>query len=468
METLEQKYEHEKIGKLLVMFSVPSVISLVLNALYNMVDQIFIGNGVGYLGNGATNVIFPLTQLAIAIGLLIGDGTASYMNLKLGEGKREEAEKGMAAGLIALVISGVTLSILLTAFLQPLCRLFGATDDIMPYALDYGYIIVAGTIFNIFPCGAMSIVRGNGGPKTAMLSMLTGFTVNMIGDPLTIYGFHWGVKGAAIATVLGQAASALVCIVYLARKKGTLQLTKRSFAGCLRFIPKTARLGLSSFVTQLAIVVVLYFQNNLLVKYGALSKYGAEIPLTALGVIMKVFTMLQNAITGLCSGAQPIISYNYRRDLRSRVRQILKRLVIFSAALMGIATVWFQLAPMSVVRIFGSADPLYNEFAVKCLRIFLMLIFLDSFQMVASSFLQSIGKPFSATALVMFRQIIVQVPAMLILGEMYGVDGLLYAGTLSSLLVGILSIAFLVHEWRALGEKTNRRSTPAKTAYCAN
>ena len=351
METLEQKYEHEKVGKLLMMFSVPSVISLVLNALYNMVDQIFIGNGVGYLGNGATNVIFPLTQLAIAIGLLIGDGTASYMNLKLGEGKREEAEKGMAAGLAALVVSGVTLSILLTVFLEPLCRLFGATDDIMPYALDYGYIIVAGTIFNIFPCGAMSIVRGNGGPKTAMLSMLTGFTVNMIGDPLTIYGFHWGVKGAAIATVLGQAASVVVCIVYLVRKKGTVQLTKKSFTGCLRFVPKTARLGLSSFVTQLAIVVVLYFQNNLLVKYGALSKYGAEIPLTALGVTMKVFTMLQNAITGLCSGAQPIISYNYGRNLRSRVRQILKLLVIFSAALMGIATIWFQLAPMSIVRI---------------------------------------------------------------------------------------------------------------------
>ena len=187
METLEEKYAQEKVGKLLMTFSVPSVISLVLNALYNMVDQIFIGNGVGYLGNGATNVIFPLTQLAIAIGLLIGDGTASYMNLKLGEGMREEAEKGMAAGLVALTASGIALSILLTVFLQPLCRLFGATDDIMPYALDYGYIIVAGTIFNIFPCGPMSIVRGNGGPKTAMLSMLTGFTINMIGDPLTIF-----------------------------------------------------------------------------------------------------------------------------------------------------------------------------------------------------------------------------------------------------------------------------------------
>ena len=450
METLEQKYAQEKVGKLLMTFSVPSVISLVLNALYNMVDQIFIGNGVGYLGNGATNVIFPLTQLAIAIGLLIGDGTASYMNLKLGEGMREEAEKGMAAGLVALTASGIALSILLTVFLQPLCRLFGATDDIMPYALDYGYIIVAGTIFNIFPCGAMSIVRGNGGPKTAMLSMLTGFTINMIGDPLTIFVFHWGVKGAAIATVLGQAASAGVCIAYLVRKKGTIRLTKESFTGCIKYVPRTAKLGLSSFVTQLAIVVVLYFQNNLLVKYGALSKYGAEIPLTALGVTMKVFTLLQNAITGLCSGAQPIVSYNYGRALRSRVRDILKLLLIFSAALMGLATLWFQLAPMSIVRIFGSADSLYNEFSVKCLRIFLMLIFLDSFQMVGSSFLQSIGKPIPATALVLFRQIIVRIPAMLILGKLFGVEGILYAGALSSLLVGILAVVFLVREWRAL------------------
>ena len=164
--------------------------------------------------------------------------------------------------------------------------------------------------------------------------------------------------------------------------------------------------------------------------------------------------MLQNAITGLCSGAQPIISYNYGRNLRSRVRQILKLLVIFSAALMGIATIWFQLAPMSIVRIFGSADPLYNEFSVKCLRIFLMLIFLDSFQMVGSSFLQSIGKPIPATALVLFRQIIVQVPALLILGKIFGIDGLLYAGALSSLLVGVLSVVFLVREWRALAERT--------------
>lgn len=238
METLEQTYAHEKIGKLLRMFSAPSVISLVLNALYNMVDQIFIGNGVGYLGNGATNVIFPLT---------------------------------------------------------------------------------------------------------------------------------------------------------------------------------------------------------------------------ALGVTMKVFTMLQNAITGLCSGAQPIISYNYGRALRGRVRQILKLLLLFSAALMGAATVWFQLAPRGIARIFGSNDALYNEFSVKCLRIFLMLIFLDSFQMIGSSFLQSIGKPIPATALVLFRQIVVQIPAMLILGKQFGIDGLLYAGALSGLLAGVLSIVFLAHEWSALAERKHGR-----------
>ncbi|MEE8808323.1 MAG: MATE family efflux transporter [Lactimicrobium sp.] len=427
MERDVKRYESETIGKLLLEFSVPSVISLVLNAFYNMVDQIFIGNGVGYLGNGATNVIFPLTQLAIAIGLLIGDGTASYMNLKLGEGKKEQAEKGMAAGLSALVISGLFLSIVLTIFLPQLCSMFGATKDIMPYALDYGYIIVGGTLCNIFPCGAMSIVRGNGGPKVAMESMLTGFTINMIGDPLTIYVFHWGVKGAALATVMGQIGSAIVCIVWLAKKKGTIQLSKQSFEHCLPYVKDDARHGLSSFVTQVAIVIVLYFQNNLLVKYGAMSKYGAEIPLTALGVTMKVFTILQNAITGLCSGAQPIISYNYGRGLNTRVRKILKTLLVISGGLMLAATIWFQLAPMSIVRIFGSTNDLYNEFSVKCLRIYLMLIFLDNFQMVGSSFLQSIGKSVTATMLILFRQIIVLIPAMLILGKIYGVDGLLYA-----------------------------------------
>lgn len=436
----------EKVSKLIIAFSVPSVISMVLNALYNMVDQIFIGNGVGYLGNGATNVIFPMTQLAIAVGLLIGDGTASYINIQLGMGKKENAEKGLASGLLGLVITGLFLSIVLTLFLKPLCTVFGATDMIMPYAIDYGIIITIGTIFNIFSWGAMSMVRADGSPKTAMVSMMSGFIINMIGDPLTIYAFGWGVKGAAIATVTGQAVSSAICLYYFLFKSKTVKLTKKSFKGFSKYIFKVSRMGLSSFVTQLAIVAVLFFQNNLLVKYGELSKYGAEIPLTALGVTMKVFTILQYAITGLCSGSQPVISYNYGCGNRKRVNETLKILLIISMAIMGVATIWFQLAPMSIVNIFGSSEALYNEFSVKCLKIFLMFILLDSIQMAGSSFFQSIGKAGVASILVMFRQIVVQIPAMLILAKIFGIDGILYAGPVSSVLVGIMATVFLIYD----------------------
>lgn len=456
--TKDQSYlGKEKLGKLLAAFSVPSVISLVLNALYNMVDQIFIGNGVGYLGNGATNVIFPLTQFAIAVGLLIGDGTASYVNLRLGSGEKQNAEKGMAAGLSALVVSGAAISVLLSVFLEPLCTVFGATEAIMPYALDYGRIIAAGTIFNMFSWGAMSIVRADGSPKTAMASMLAGFVINMVGDPLTIYVFHWGVKGAALATVTGQLVSSAICVWYFIKRSNSIRLSRKSFSGCAGFVPQVSKLGLSSFVTQLAIVAVLFVQNNLLVKCGAESKYGPEIPMTALGVTMKVFTLLQYAITGLCSGAQPVISYNYGGRLYERVKGLMLRLLLISAAIMGAATIWFQLAPMSIVNIFGSSDALYNEFSVKCLKIFLMLILLDSIQMVGSSFLQSIGKPIYATVLVMFRQIVVQIPAMLVLSGIFGVDGILYAGPVSSALVGIMAAVFLIREWRQLSESAGLR-----------
>lgn len=440
----------EKIGRLLLTFSVPSVISLVLNALYNMVDQIFIGNGVGYLGNGATNVIFPLTQFAIAVGLLIGDGTASYVNIKLGSGEQDKAERGMAAGLTALTASGLFLSVVLSLFLEPLCHLFGATDAILPYAMDYGVIIAAGTFFNMFSWGAMSMVRADGSPRTAMVSMLAGFLINMAGDPFTIYVLHWGVKGAAIATVTGQVVSSLICAWYFCRRSRSVHLTRSSFRGCRGYIMRVSRMGLSSFVTQLAIVLVLFFQNNLLVKYGGLSRYGAEIPMTAVGVTMKVFTILQYAITGLCSGAQPVISYNYGSGAYARVRRVLGLLLVISAAIMGAATLWFQTAPMSIVRIFGSSDALYNEFSVKCLQIFLMLIVPDSFQMVASSYLQSIDKAVPATVLVLFRQLVIQIPAMLILSAVFGIDGVLYAGPVSSLLVGIMAVVFLGAEWRAL------------------
>lgn len=457
----ENRLGTEKIGKLLFLFSVPSVVSLVLNALYNMVDQIFIGQGVGYLGNGATNVIFPMTQLAVAIGLLIGDGTAAFMNLKMGTGDRKSAEKGMASGILGLCISGVVLLILYNLFLTPLCRLFGATDLIMSYAIDYGRIISLGMLFCVFASGSMSMVRADGSPKIAMIGMVTGCVINLIGDPLTIFVLGWGVKGAALATIAGQFANAAINVWYFTRCK-SVKLKRESFQGSLSYLPKASRLGLSSFSTQMAIVVVITVQNNLLVKYGAMSRYGAEIPMTALGVTMKVFTLLQCAISGLCSGAQPIISYNYGSRKYDRVKATLKALLMISVAIMTAATIWFQAAPMSIVNIFGSSDALYNEFSMKCLRIYLMLVIMDAFQMVGSSFLQSVGKPLPASMLVLFRQIIILIPGMLIMAALTGVEGILWSGAIASALVGSVAIIILLRERKALSVSENENTLKLK------
>lgn len=450
----ENRLGTEKIGRLLMLFSVPSVISLVLNALYNMVDQIFIGQGVGYLGNGATNVIFPMNQFAVALGLLIGDGTAAFMNLKMGTGDRKGAEKGLASGIMGLCISGAVLLVLYNVFLTPLCRLFGATDKIMPYAVDYGRIISLGIPFCVFASGSMSMVRADGSPKIAMAGMVAGCVINLIGDPLTIFVLGWGVKGAALATIAGQWVNAAINVWYFTRCQSVV-LKKESFEHSITYLPRVSMLGLSSFMTQMAIVIVITVQNNLLVQYGTLSKYGAEIPMTALGVTMKVFTLLQCALSGLCSGAQPVISYNYGRGKRDRVRETLKLLLIMSVGLMTAATVWFQLAPMSIVRIFGASDALYNEFSMKCLKIYLMLVVLDAFQMVGSSFLQSIGKPAPASFLVLFRQIIILIPGMALLALLFGVEGILWSGVLASALVGFASIFILIREWKRLALSGN-------------
>lgn len=439
----------ERIGRLLVLFSVPSVISLVLNALYNMVDQIFIGQGVGYLANGATNVIFPMTQLAIALSLLLGDGTASYMNLKLGEGQRREAARGMAAGIVGLIWVGAALLALYSLLLEPLCLLFGATQATLPYALDYGRIISLGIPFCVIASGTMSMVRADGSPKVAMLGMVVGCAINLIGDPVAIFVLGMGVKGAAWATILGQLANMLVNAVYLARHSG-VKLDRELFRGSLPGVPRVARLGLSSFATQLSVALVILIENNLLVYYGAQSQYGSEIPMTALGVTMKVFTVLQCAIVGLVSGAQPILSYNFGGRQLGRVRETLKYLLAISLALMTVATVWFQLAPMSIIQIFGSSNELYNQFAVKCLRLYLMFLVLDGLQMVVSSFLQSIGKPLQAALLVLLRQLVVLIPCMVVFARLFGVEGTLYAGPVAGLVVGAASFLLLVREWRAL------------------
>lgn len=445
----EQQLGTEKIGKLLAKFSIPCIISLVLNAVYNMVDQIFIGQGVGYLGNGATNVIFPLMQVATAIALLLGEGGANYISLKLGAGEKDKASKAMAAGIASLFGVGVIIFIIYIVFLEPFCWLFGATELTLPYAMDYGRIVAVGMIWNVFAIGSMSLVRADGKPGMAMAGMIAGFVVNMIGDPVAIFVLKLGVKGAAYATVLGQLANTVVNLIALRRCRSVI-LNRKTFTGCTKFIPAIAKGGLSSFTTQFTLVIVMAVQNNLYVYYGAKSVYGAEIPMTAMGVTMKVFVVVQCAILGLATGGQPIFGYNYGNGQYKRVKDTYKIVLTVSALLLFLATLWFQFAPMSIVRLFGEDDPLYIDFAVKCLRIFLMLVVLEVFQTTGSIFLQSLGKPVRAALLTLIRQIIILIPAMFILGALFGLDGILWSGPVSMVLTAIVAIMFLQKQWKEL------------------
>ncbi len=439
----------ERIGKLILSFSIPSIISMVVNALYNIVDQIFIGQGVGYLGNGATNVIMPFTLIVIALALLVGDGASAYLSLKLGQGDPDSAAKGVGNAVSMAVIVGIVLCILFQIFLQPLCLLFGATEDILPYALDYGRIISWGVLFAAVDSALAGMIRADGSPRYSMVGLLIGCITNIILDPIFIFVFHWGVKGAALATILGQIFNAVFYFAYLWRFK-SIRLSKDSFALSRKVVGKVCSLGLSSFITEIALVLLMAVTNNVLVAYGAKSVYGADIPLTTIGITIKVTQILTAIILGMAAGAQPIFGYNYGCKQVDRVKQTYKLVVAVSTAVLILAFLIFQFAPMSIVSLFGSESDLYNEFAVKCFRIFLLACPLNGCQMVSGVFFQAIGKPAQATALSLARQIIFLLPATLLLPLALGVEGVLWAGPLADILAFIVAVTLLRINWKKL------------------
>lgn len=439
----------ERIGKLIVMFAVPSIISMVVNALYNIVDQIFIGQGVGYLGNGATNVVMPLTVTAIALSLLVGDGAAAYLSLKLGEGDGKSAAKGVGCSILVMGLMGLILSILFLLFLEPLCVLFGATEDILPYALDYGRIISYGILFSSISSGMAGMIRADGSPKYSMAGLLVGCITNIILDPIFIFVFHWGVKGAAWATVAGQLLNALLYLAYI-RKFKSIRLDKTCFYISSKIMAKVASLGISSFITQIAIVLVMAVTNNILVSYGAASKYGAEIPLTTIGITMKVNQIVSAILIGLAIGAQPIFGYNYGSGQKERVKQAYRIVLTASTIVLIFAFLVFQFAPMSLVRLFGSESELYNEFAVKCFRIFLLVCPINGLQMATGIFFQSIGRPKQATILSLSRQIVYMLPAAILLPLALGVEGVLWAGPLADVLAFITALILLKLYWKKI------------------
>lgn len=435
----------EPIGKLIVKFAVPSVIALLVNSLYNIVDQIFIGWGVGYLGNGATNIVFPITIIALALSMMIGNGGAAYLSLKLGEGEIDVAKKGVGNSVTLVTIVSILLTAVFLIWINPILTLFGATDLLRPLALEYGVIIGVGLPFMMISAAINSMIRADGSPKYAMFSMVIGAIINVVLDPLLIFVFHMGVQGAAIATVIGQVASFIVSVVYMPKFK-----TVHPNAAAFRLNGKTCgnivTFGLSSFITQFAITIVMALTNNLLAQYGAASVYGSEIPLTATGIVMKVNQIMIAILLGIATGAQPIIGFNYGAKNYKRVKKALEIALIASEVVSIVAFLIFQFAPMSVVSLFGSEEGLYNEFAVMAFRIFLLLCPLTGFQTVAAVYLQAVGKPVKSAILSLARQIIFFVPATLILPIFMGVTGVLWTGPVADGLAFILSLALLLCE----------------------
>lgn len=435
----------EPIGKLITKFAIPCVISLLVNSLYNIVDQIFIGWGVGYLGNGATNVVFPITIVALALSLMIGDGGAAYLSLKLGEGDTAKARRGVGNALAMVIVVSILLAAVFLGFINPILNLFGATDVLRPYALEYGFVIGLGLPFMMIPAALNSMIRADGSPKYAMFSMILGAVINTVFDPIFIFVFGMGVRGAAIATVMGQVASFVFSIIYAFRFKN-FRLTLADLRPQAAVCRNVLSFGISSFITQIAITIVMALSNNLLASYGAQSVYGSEIPLTAMGIVMKVNQILISILVGISTGAQPIIGFNYGAKNFHRVRKAFDIALVASEIVAVVGFLIFQFAPMSVVSLFGSEEGLYNEFAVLSFRIFLLLCPLTGFQTVAAIYLQAIGKPGKSALLSLSRQIIFFVPAALILPRFLGVLGVLWTGPVADGLAFLLALGLILYE----------------------
>lgn len=452
----------ERIGKLLRTFAIPCIISLVVNALYNMVDQIFIGWGVSYLGNGATNVIFPITILCMAFSLMFGDGTSAYLSLKLGEKKKKEAGQGVCNGIVLSVIVSTILAIIILSFLPQLVTLFGGTDNLRQFALDYGYIIGIGLPFVMIGTTLNSIIRADGSPKYAMISMVLGAILNIILDPIAIFVFDMGIKGAAIATIISQFFTFVMNIIYI-RKFKSIEVTKEDFKPKFKIMKNVSMLGISSFITQMAIVIVITTENTLYNLYAGDSKFGADIPITVHGIVMKINMILTSIIIGIAAGSQPIIGYNYGAKNYDRVKKTLKMVLGISTIVSVISFILFQTIPETLISIFGSGDELYNEFACLTFRIFLMLTVCNGIQIASGIFFQAIGKPIKSAFITLSRQILFFVPAGIILTKYLGVMGVLYAGPVADALAFIVAIILLLFEVKKLNEKSEQREEVSKT-----
>ncbi len=444
----------EKIPKLLTKFAVPSIIAMVVNALYNIVDQIFIGNGVGYLGNAATNVAFPFTTIALAVALLLGQGGASKQNLSLGAKDKDTAERAVGSVIFCLIAAGVVICALSLVFLHPLISLFGATPDVYPYAETYSRIIVCGLPFMIAGCGLNNIIRADGSPVYSMMSMLIGAVLNTILDPIFIFVFRWGIAGAAYATIIGQIASFIVSAAYMFRMKN-LKLRPEHLRPGAKLIGNIAALGVASFFNQISLTIVQVVMNNAMTVYGAQSIYGSDIPLACAGIMIKVNMIFMAVVIGIAQGSQPIVSFNYGAKNFARVRKTYLTAALTASAVAVLAFLGFQLFPRQIISLFGEGSEEYFAFSEKCFRIYLFMTFLNGIQPVTTVFLTSIGKGIKGMFIAVTRQLLFLVPLIIIFPIFWGIDGIMYSAPVADVIAFVLALLFVFWEFGDMRRKEN-------------
>lgn len=454
-EKIENPLGTEPVGKLLRKFAVPSIISMLVMSLYNIVDQIFIGQCVGELGNAATNVAFPFTTLCIATALAFGIGGASGFNLNLGAGEKEKAPYFIGVSASMMFIIGVVLSVVGLTALKPLLLFFGSTDTVLPYAMEYTKYLALGFPFAIISSGGSHLVRADGSPKFSMACNLVGAIVNVILDYLFVMVFNWKMAGAAIATVIGQILASIMVIWYLIHFK-TIKLHGKHFVPQLKIVGRTVHLGMAQCLNQLAIMFVQVVMNKSLTYYGALSPYGADIPLACTGIVMKVNQVYFSICIGVAQGIQPIASFNRGEGKNDRVKKTYKLAVSCNTIISTIAFIIFQLFPRQIISIFGSGSPEYFRFSINFFRIFLFMTFLDGIQPITSTFCTVIGEPNKGTFLSLTRQVICFIPLMIVLPYIFhnfgylGIDGMMYVAPISDFLAAVLSLIVIKKVFKKL------------------
>lgn len=447
----------DSVPVLMTRFAVPSIVAMLVSALYNIVDQLFIGQAVGTLGNAATNIAFPLTMSCIALALLFGIGGASCFNLSMGRGNSEKAIYYVGNAVVCLFSCGLLLCVITQIFLAPMLKAFGAPADVFPYAATYVRITSLGFPFLILTTGGGHLIRADGSPKMAMFCNLFGAIINTVLDAVFVMGLGWGMAGAAFATILGQIFSGVIVINYMRHYK-TVPLLPKHLKIHGEYVIETAKIGMASFFNQIAMMIVQIVMNNSLTYYGGLSVYGEAIPLACAGIIIKVNQVFFSIVIGLAQGSQPIESFNYGAQKYDRVRKTYRLALTAGFCISLLSFVLFQLFPVQIISLFGKGSESYFEFGAKFFRIYLFFIWADCMQPITATFFTSIGKPAKGIFLSLTRQIIFLLPLLIILPMFLGIDGIMYAGMFADLFAAIVTVIMARMEFKDMRRLENQLS----------